>query len=114
MALASREVALHVGPPATVGYPLALERERENWGAAYVAGETRTYAHLQRGGGLGAGAPAPLAPVRWLAQPLLDGGVACRVSAHAGVTDRGLADADAGLTQPAEEGFQRLAKKFGA
>ncbi|KAL7697178.1 hypothetical protein NQL31_000143 [Lotmaria passim] len=96
--VASTRVATHVGPPAApLGYPPYLASEAQQWTAGVMRGEAYAYAHAAGSGG-GAAPPPPagspyLAPVRWLEQPLLDGVVAQRLTAHTGVTTAALLDA---------------------
>lgn len=106
--IAATQIKAHVGPPASpLGYPSYLAAEAQAWTEGVLRGETYAYEHLgdhapAAAAVATAGAPAVpppppdapyLSPVRWLRQPLLDGFVAQRLTAHAGVTTGALIDA---------------------
>ncbi|KPA73650.1 putative mitochondrial hypothetical protein [Leptomonas pyrrhocoris] len=98
--IASARVSAHVGPPAApLGYPAYLAAEAKQWTEGVLRGETYAYdyAYADGPGGFALAPPPPpapyLPPVRWLRQPLLDGFVAQRLTAHTGVTTGALIDA---------------------
>lgn len=97
--IASSQVAAHVGPPAGgLGYPTYIAEEAKQWTEGVLRGETYAYEHADGPSGWTAPPPEPngapyLTPIRWLRQPLLDGFVAQRLTAHAGVTTPALLDA---------------------
>ncbi|KAG5512397.1 hypothetical protein GH5_08247 [Leishmania sp. Ghana 2012 LV757] len=94
--LASARVSAHVGPPAPpLGYPDYIALEAKQYTEGVLRGETYAYQHAAAAGAVPAPPPgAPyLAPVKWIHQPLLDGFVAQRLTAHAGVTTGSLLDA---------------------
>ncbi|KPI83923.1 hypothetical protein ABL78_7041 [Leptomonas seymouri] len=97
--IASSRVVAHVGPPAApFGYPAYISAEAEQWTAGVLRGEAYSYQHADVVNGLAFAPPPPadapyLQPVRWIQQPLLDGFVAQRLTAHAGVTTGALLDA---------------------
>lgn len=89
--LATARVSVHVGPPAQpLGYPPYIALEAQQYTEGVLRGETHAYEV--------GGAPRPssepyLPPVRWIQQPLVDGIVAQRLTAHTGVTTAALIDA---------------------
>ncbi|CAJ1015938.1 hypothetical protein, conserved [Leishmania lindenbergi] len=94
--LASARVSAHVGPPAPpLGYPEYIAMEAKQYTEGVLRGETYAYRHTEAAGA----APAPppgapyISPVKWIQQPLLDGFVAQRLTAHTGVTTGSLLDA---------------------
>ncbi|CAG9567293.1 conserved hypothetical protein [Leishmania major strain Friedlin] len=93
--LASTRVSAHVGPPAPpLGYPdyIAIEATQHTEGV--LRGETYAYHHAAAVGAVPAPPPGAAypSPVKWIQQPLLDGFVAQRLTAHIGVTTGSLLD----------------------
>ncbi|TPP45059.1 hypothetical protein CGC21_30185 [Leishmania donovani] len=93
--LASTRVSAHVGPPAPpLGYPdyIAIEARQHTEGV--LRGETYAYHHAAAVGTVPAPPPGAAypSPVKWIQQPLLDGFVAQRLTAHTGVTTGSLLD----------------------
>jgi hypothetical protein len=98
--LAFTRVAAHVGPPgAPLGYPEYIALEAKQWTEGVLRGEAYACEHADSLNGVAVVPPVPpqgaryLAPIRWIQQPLLDGFVAQRLTAHAGVTTTALLDA---------------------
>ncbi|KAG5487741.1 hypothetical protein LSCM1_08107 [Leishmania martiniquensis] len=94
--LVSAHVSAHVGPPAApLGYPDYIVLEAQQYTEGVLRGETYAYQHAAATGAVPAPPPgAPyLSPVKWIQQPLLDGFVAQRLTAHVGVTTGSLLDA---------------------
>ncbi|GET85570.1 hypothetical protein, conserved [Leishmania tarentolae] len=93
--LASTRVSAHVGPPAPpLGYPDYIAIEAKAYTEGVLRGESYAYHHTDVVGAVAAPPPgvAYLSPVKWIQQPLLDGFVAQRLTAHTGVTTGSLLD----------------------
>ncbi|CBZ23200.1 conserved hypothetical protein [Leishmania mexicana MHOM/GT/2001/U1103] len=93
--LASTRVNAHVGPPGPpLGYPDYIAIEAKQYTEGVLRGETYAYHHTAAVGAVPAPPPgaAYLSPVKWIQQPLLDGFVAQRLTAHTGVTTGSLLD----------------------
>lgn len=98
--IAASSLAAHVGPPAApLGYPAYIAEEAQQWTAGVLRGEAYAYTHAMDGSSGWVTPPPPpqgtsyLSPVRWIQQPLLDGVVAQRLTAHAGVTTEAMLEA---------------------